>query len=84
MPTCRFQQDCIIQWKKQCRKDHKPIVCPNCRADWVDEVAKKVSRGGVEYNEEDGYVNLGRLQGMPEERGKISSLTGLVKMFGLH
>ncbi|KAJ3046888.1 hypothetical protein HK097_000432 [Rhizophlyctis rosea] len=67
-----FHKDCIKQWKSQCQKDQKPIACPNCRTDWVDEIAKKTSAGGVEYNEEDGYVNLGKLQGMPEERDDSS------------
>ncbi|KAJ3033859.1 hypothetical protein HDV00_005708, partial [Rhizophlyctis rosea] len=63
-----FHKECLKMWKKQCQKDHKPITCVQCRATWVDEGGHAGPAAGGGVTEEEGYVNLGRLQGLPEER----------------
>jgi Zn-finger nucleic acid-binding protein len=64
--TCgtNFHADCIRRWKSQ----QQQATCPACRQIWVDEDedAKKVRASSGQG--EEGYVNLGRLQGQSPVR----------------
>lgn len=58
-----FHQNCIQHWKRQ---QHGTPTCPICRGSW-EESARS---GGAQQNE--GYTNLGRLQGQSPDRDTSS------------
>ncbi|KAJ3212720.1 hypothetical protein HDU67_003637 [Dinochytrium kinnereticum] len=70
--------ECIDEWKKNCMKKGLPFTCVYCRADWVEEgsgtgsrtKAKGKRRAVAAVNE--GYLNLGSVAGLPEERDDSS------------
>jgi hypothetical protein len=58
-----FHADCIRRWKGQQRQ----ATCPNCRQPWVEEGSSNTT-GAPGTPVEEGYVNLGRLQGQSPVR----------------
>ena len=72
--TCgtNFHSDCIRTWKTRgCGagggRSAAVVTCPNCRQPWVEESLLQGTTGTNENNNE-GYVNLGRLQGQSSVR----------------
>jgi len=56
-----FHAECMRMWTSQCRADP---TCPACRQPWVDT---KTGGHDPDANDE-GYTNLGRLQGQRKTR----------------
>jgi hypothetical protein len=64
--TCgtNFHSDCIKMWTRQAEQARTP-TCPACRQPWTD-----VKTGGhiIDVDADDGYANLGDLQGQSRVR----------------
>jgi hypothetical protein len=64
-----FHQNCIQHWKRQ-QQRHSP-TCPICRGSWATDVGT-TSSGRAEGHQNEGYTNLGRLQGQSPDRDTSS------------
>jgi len=61
-----FHQSCVQQWKKQQRR---APTCPICRGSWAQGMTSHSSGSGSAARESnEGYMNLGRLQGQSPDR----------------
>lgn len=62
-----FHLNCIQHWKRQQRGS---LTCPLCRGAWEEKASSSTASAPVQENE--GYTNLGRLQGQSPDRDTSS------------
>ena len=68
-----FHKECIKMWTSQQNQNSEP-TCPNCRQPWIDVATGGGSRTGVTKRQgrtgrvDEGYTNLGDLQGQRRNR----------------
>jgi hypothetical protein len=77
-----MHRECFNEWAKSKRQEHAVVTCGMssldglivvyCRIRWEDDTPKDKSK--ATYDTEEGYLNLGRIAGLSNNRGTSPSL----------